>query len=172
MPRAWIMIVCLVFALSPIPGCKGKSQDPTPKADTAQQYSFRKDGDLSVIAKDGTIKAQFDIEIAEHEEDLQRGLKYRESMQDNQGMLFVFDGKQSYGFWMKDTYIPLDMLFIDYEQNIFQIASHTTPFSEEAIEPQGFNKYTLEINAGLVEKLSINEGDKIEWKRTDTSSPR
>jgi len=172
MPRVFILAVCLMCALSPVAGCKGKDQPPAETQDNTPKYSFRKDGELRVIAKDGTQKASFDIEIAEHDEDLQRGLKYRESMQDNQGMLFIFDGKQSYGFWMKDTYIPLDMLFIDYEQNVFQIARDTTPFNEEPLEPNGFNRYTLEINAGLADKLNIIEGDKVEWTRTDSDSPR
>lgn len=172
MPRLWIMVICLITAISPITGCKGKQDAAAPSQDSTPKYTFRKDGELTVYGKDGSQKAKFNIEIADHDEAQQRGLKYRESMRDDEAMLFIFDGKQSYGFWMKDTYIPLDMLFIDYEQNIFQIDAHTTPFSEEPVEPEGYNKYTLEINAGLAEKMNITKGDRIEWTRTSSNSQR
>ena len=172
MPRPMISLLCVLCAVLPIYGCKRESNPPGDSHKNSPVYSFRKDGELVVLDKNGTEKARFDIEIAEHEEALQRGLKYRETMADNQGMLFIFDGKQPYGFWMKDTYMPLDMLFIDYEQSIFQIARNSVPFNEEPIEPDGFNKYTLEIKAGMAEKFNIIEGDKVEWKRTDPSSSR
>lgn len=88
-------------------------------------------------------------------------------MAPEQGMLFVFDGTRSHSFWMQDTYISLDMIFIDYDNNIFNIAENTVPFSTELIEPGGYNKYTLEIIAGSAGRLNIQKGDKIEWKRTN-----
>ena len=142
------------------PEAKMSDSTPVPK------HIFRKDGELVIKGPDGVAKGAFDIEIAESEEALQTGLKYRESMGPNQGMLFIFDGRQSYGFWMQDTYISLDMLFINYENKIFYIAEKTTPFSEDPIEPDGFNLYTLELNAGTCQKLNIQKGDTIEWKRT------
>ena len=143
------------------------SKEPKDKQESSTiSYEFRKDGELSILGKDGEVKASFDIEIVSRKDDVHRGLQFRESMQENQGMLFIFDGKQNYGFWMKDTYIPLDMLFIDYENKIFQIAEDTTPFSEEHIEVVGYNLYTLEVNAGICKKYSINNGDTITWKRT------
>ena len=141
---------------------EAKMSDSTP----APKHIFRKDGELVIKGPDGVVKGAFDIEIAESEEALQTGLKFRESMGPNQGMLFIFDGRQSYGFWVQDTYISLDMLFINYENKIFYIAENTTPFSEDPIEPDGFNLYTLELNAGTCQKLNIQKGDTIEWKRT------
>lgn len=145
--------------------CKGQSE-ATPQDNPPPKYSFRKDGELSILSKDGQLKAEFDIEIVETEAELQRGLKYRESMEPNQGMLFIFDGSRSHSFWMQDTYISLDMLFIDYDNTIFNIAKDTVPFSTDLVEPGGYNKYTLELIAGSTERLSIQKGDKIEWKRT------
>jgi len=157
---ALLLVLLLASALLACrPEAKEKS-DPKPETPI-----FRKDGELSVLGPDGAVKASFDIEIASTEAALQTGLKYRESMQPNQGMLFIFDGRQSYGFWMKGTYMSLDMLFINYENKIFHIAESTTPFSEDPIEPDGFNKYTLELLAGSCQKHNIKTGDTIEWKR-------
>lgn len=134
---------------------------------TKPVYEFRKDGELRILSPNGAEKASFDIEIVSSEDDLMRGLKFRESMEPGQGMLFIFDGMQPHGFWMQDTYIPLDMLFIGSDEVIFQIEENTVPFSEEHINAEAINKYTLEINAGLSAKYNIQKGDRIEWKRID-----
>lgn len=143
--------------------CAPKSESEPDKTG----YRFRKDGELKILSPSGEEKAGFDIEIVIGEEELKRGLKFRESMEESQGMLFIFDGNQSHGFWMQDTYIPLDMLFIDSDGNIFQIVENTVPFSEDNISAEGLNKYTLEINAGLTKKYNIRKGDRIAWKRID-----
>lgn len=156
----FLLTMTLLACFACRPEAKETPEEPKPK------YEFRKDGELVVKAPDGSVKGSFDIEIAQSEEALQRGLKFRESMEPNQGMLFIFDGRQSYGFWMKDTYLSLDMLFINYENEIFYIAENTTPFSEDPIEPDGYNLYTLELIAGTCKRLNIQKGDTIEWKRT------
>jgi uncharacterized membrane protein (UPF0127 family) len=87
-------------------------------------------------------------------------------MEPDQAMLFIFDGKQPYGFWMQDTYLSLDMLFIDEDGTIFQIEPDTPPFSEDLIQAQAVNKYTLEVLAGTCQRLGIEVGDRIAWERT------
>lgn len=159
-----LIITVAIFLTLGLSGmkCSRGSESETEKI----SYSFRKDGELKVLGTDGAEKAAFDIEIVSTEAELMRGLKFRESMAPNQGMLFIFDGIQAHGFWMQDTYLPLDMLFIDNDGVIFQIAQNTVPFSEEHINAEGVNKYTLEILAGLSAKLNIQKGDRIEWKQT------
>lgn len=162
--------LCLMMSLLLLPmvvmTASCRKEDKNNPEDSAPVYQFRKDGELSVLDAQGEVKASFDIEIADTEETRQRGLKYRENMEDNQAMLFIFDGKDSYGFWMEDTYLPLDMLFIDYQDTIYYIEEHTQPFSRETIEPGGLNLYTLEVKAGICEKYKIKAGDKIKWEKT------
>lgn len=156
-------VLTIIMLLVAITLCACKK--PEPVKENTQRYTFRKDGKLSILSPQGEAKASFEIEIAETENTLKQGLKYRETMQPDQAMLFIFDGRQPYGFWMQDTYLPLDMLFIDEEGRIFQIEEHTKPFNEEMIEAEGFNKYTLEVLAGTCKRLGIEVGDSIKWER-------
>ena len=73
---------------------------------------------------------------------------YRESMAENQGMLFDPEGASDTAFWMKNTYIPLDIIFIDINKRISYIVENTVPFSEELIEAPAIYRYVLELNAG------------------------
>jgi uncharacterized membrane protein (UPF0127 family) len=120
---------------------------------------------LEVFGKDNKLKTTFRIEIVESEEDVMRGLKYRESMDDDAGMLFIFETPDIYDFWMQDTYLPLDMLFIASDGTINEIHENAVPFSEERIHPTMIHQYVLEIKAGIVKKTNIQSGDKITWKR-------
>ena len=148
-------------------GCKGENSNDEAQPDSteATKYQFRHDGMLDIVGKDGTIKASFRIEIVEKQEEVMRGLKNRESMEQDQAMLFIFPKIDYYEFWMQDTYLPLDMLFMSADEHIFQIVENAKPFSEERITPEQPNSFVLEINAGLAKKLDIKIGDKISWKR-------
>ncbi|MDY0152182.1 MAG: DUF192 domain-containing protein [Candidatus Cloacimonas sp.] len=158
----YLVSIVLLIALSLVYGCKQEA--PAPVAEKPK-YEFRHDGSLDIISKDGKIKCSFRIEIVEREDEVMRGLKYRESIEPDQGMLFVFGKADLYDFWMQDTYIPLDMLFIDVEETIFQIHENAQPFSEERISPTQANNFVLELNAGTAKKMNIQTGDKISWKR-------
>jgi hypothetical protein len=144
-------------------GCKGKPEMVPQESET--QYQFRHDGMLDIIGQDNKIKTSFKIEIVEKEEEVMRGLKNRESMEPDQAMLFIFPQIDYYEFWMQDTYLPLDMLFMTADETVFQIVENAKPFSEERITPEKPNSYVLEINAGLAKKLKLLVGDKISWKR-------
>ena len=155
-----LVLVSLVLGLC---ACRTKADSAAERE--AEAPKFRHDGVLRVTDADGNLKATFQIEVATTEMELRQGLKFRDSMEDDQAMLFVFDGKEPHGFWMEDTYMPLDMLFIDYTNTIFQIEENTTPFSTDLIDSEGFNLYTLEVKAGTCAKHNITIGDKIEWER-------
>ncbi|MDD2684138.1 MAG: DUF192 domain-containing protein [Candidatus Cloacimonetes bacterium] len=144
----------MIFSLQ---SCKAKS-NPEETIPT-----FRHDGFLKIHSADGTLKAEFDVEIVRKDFELARGLKYRDSIKANQGMLFIFDFADYHSFWMQDTYISLDMLFIDLDNHIVNIAKNTTPFSEEQIFPEAPIKYVLEILAGTADKLNIQKTDKVTW---------
>lgn len=153
----WLLcVLCMLF------GCKkAEPQKPEPTV----KIEFRQDGTLDIANPQGTVKTTFTIEIAEKEEELMQGLKFREKLGDNQGMLFIFEYPDIYEFWMQDTYLPLDMLFIASDGTINYIYENTVPFSEERITPNFTHKFVLEVNAGTVKKYNIQTGDKVTWKR-------
>lgn len=103
----------------------------------------------------------FQVEVVREEADRNRGLMYRRSMAESHGMLFDYDPPQVVGFWMKNTYIPLDIIFIGPDGRIIRIAEQTVPFSLEHIPSGGVTRGVLEINGGLSRKLGIRAGDVV-----------
>jgi len=109
----------------------------------------------------------FDVEVVQKPEELTRGLMERDSMEDNHGMLFVFPESRQYSFWMKDTLIPLDMIWMDYGRNVVHIAHDVPPCEEDpcpTYAPPTDALYVLEINAGLAQRFGITQGDRAEFK--------
>lgn len=109
----------------------------------------------------GKIKASFDVEVARDEHERGRGLMYRKSLGLNAGMLFLFPEPTTPAFWMKNTLIPLDMVFIDEKGLILGIHNRAKPHNLTPISPSGPVKAVLEINGGQAEKLGLRVGDPI-----------
>lgn len=103
----------------------------------------------------------FTVEVVREEKDRNRGLMFRQEMAESAGMLFDYDPPQQISFWMKNTFIPLDIIFIGADGRILNIAEKTTPLSLERLPAAGKARGVLEINGGLSEKLGIKPGDKV-----------
>jgi len=115
--------------------------------------------ELTVLTKDKPV--HFSIELAKTPEQHAKGLMFRESLPDNQGMFFVFEADEPRSFWMKNTLIPLDIIFINKDFIITGI-SHAIPCTHDPCTIyNGTGKYVLEINAGLSQKYNISVGDRI-----------
>lgn len=115
---------------------------------------------LVIESRDGR-KLSFRVGVARSKFELQHGLKYRLSMPADEGMLFDFAREMRVGMWMKNTYISLDMIFIDGDGIIVDIAKSTTPQSEEPIAPDREVLAILEINGGLSDRFGIRIGDRV-----------
>ncbi len=100
-------------------------------------------------------------EIADKKEDQITGLMYRKAMGADEGMLFVYEVVQDITMWMKNTVLPLDMVFISSDGRISHIAYSAQPFALDIIPSNGPAKAVLEINAGIADKLGIKVGDKV-----------
>jgi len=107
-------------------------------------------------------QAAFSVEIADNDETRARGLMYRKSMPEFSGMLFVFDRPQHAQFWMKNTFIPLDMLFIDASGVVRRIKQNATPHSTAIIDGGEGVKAVLEVNGGVAARLGIGPGTQIQ----------
>jgi hypothetical protein len=105
----------------------------------------------------------FAIEVAETDEQKQRGLMFRRSLPENGGMLFPYSPPQEITMWMKNTYISLDMVFITSNGVVLRVAESTEPFSEAIIASEGNAAAVLEVIAGTARRLRIKPGDKVEY---------
>jgi len=103
----------------------------------------------------------FTVEVARTDEDRARGLMFRTELAAGAGMLFIFARPAPVVMWMKNTYLPLDMLFIDGERRIVRIAAATTPLSETRIPSGGPVAAVLEVAAGVAARLGIGVGDRV-----------
>ncbi len=131
-----------------------------------ESITFSKEGELSVIdPKTEQIKASFEVELAETPYETQTGLMYRASMEESQGMLFIFPDVTVHSFYMKNTEFSLDIIFIDENLNIVSFQKNAKPFDENGLSSIFPIKYVLEINAGLSDRLGLAVGDRISYTR-------
>jgi len=103
----------------------------------------------------------FTVEIADTEQARERGLMFRKELPPGRGMLFDFQREQQVGFWMKNTLIPLDMIFIDGRGRIVSIAQDAKPMSEDVIMSGGQVRAVLEVDGGTARRLGIAPGDRV-----------
>jgi uncharacterized membrane protein (UPF0127 family) len=103
----------------------------------------------------------FEVEVMRTDADRARGLMERRFLPADRGMLFDFESDQPVAMWMKNTYIPLDMVFIDHSGTVRNIAANTEPLSERTLSSEGPVRAVLEINAGTSAKIGLKPGDKV-----------
>lgn len=106
---------------------------------------------------------RFRVEVAATPQEQARGLMFRTQMGADEGMIFPLDRVRMASFWMKNTVIPLDIIFIGPDNRIVNIAAMTTPYSEESIPSIAPVKAVLELNGGRAAELGIGPGDLVDW---------
>jgi uncharacterized membrane protein (UPF0127 family) len=114
---------------------------------------------LEIASKTGVHS--FSVEVVDNDADRAKGLMFRKSLPEGTGMLFDFKTEQDVAFWMKNTYIPLDMIFIRADGRILRIAENTEPMSTKQIPSRGPVLAVLEVIAGTARKLGIAPGDRV-----------
>jgi uncharacterized membrane protein (UPF0127 family) len=117
---------------------------------------------VSIAAKQGR-EITFTVEIADTPAKREMGLQYRRELALDRGMIFLFPREEPQSFWMKNTPIPLDMIFISAEQKIVGIVENTAPFSLQARSVSASSKYVLEINGGLSRRYGFAAGDRVRF---------
>lgn len=128
------------------------------------KIEFKHEGNLQLIDSLGTVKRNLKIELADNDFERQTGLMYRKKLDTNKGMLFIFDDIRVRSFYMKNTYIPLDIIYIDSNNIILSIIKNAEPLNQKSLPSEGPVKYVLEINAGLSDLWDLQPGDKINYK--------
>ncbi len=140
--------------------------DPKEKIKNIREPQFKKEGELEFISKDNKQQLKkIDIELAENDEERMQGLMYRRSMDDTKGMLFIFEQEENQSFWMKNTVIPLDIMYVNSKMEIVKIFKNTIPFSEKSLPSEKPAIYVVEVNGGYCDKYGIKEGDIIRFEK-------
>ncbi len=116
---------------------------------------------LVILSSKGTQR--FTVEVAATPQQQEAGLMFRKSLADNGGMLFPMDPPRTASFWMKNTLIPLDMLFIRTDGTIAFIGANTVPYSREPVSAGVPVAAVLELRGGRAAELGIKEGDVVQW---------
>ncbi|HEV8718674.1 MAG TPA: DUF192 domain-containing protein [Candidatus Binatia bacterium] len=103
------------------------------------------------------------VEIADTPQKRSFGLMYRRDLPESHGMLFLFPREELLSFWMKNTPLPLDIIFINVDHTIVSIAQDTTPFSEKPLPSGSPAKFVLEVNGGFCRRHGVTVGDRVEF---------
>jgi len=148
-----VLIIVLVFVLN-------NCQDETTNM---HYYTFKKEGELTFVDSTETPIIKIDIEIADNDYERQLGLMNRQSMEEMQGMLFIFPQERYQSFWMLNTLFSLDIIFVNSNKEIVTIHKETTPLSEQSYPSTEPAQYVVEVNAGFCDRHNIKLGDKIFW---------
>lgn len=148
--RAMLAAFALTVAL-PLAGCAG--------GDTQSEAAAT----ISVTVAMADKSYRFDVEVARTIEEQRQGLMFRTNLPADGGMLFVYDKPQIASFWMKNTVIPLDMIFIRVDGSIDRIAENTIPESLEPVASGGEVAAVLEVAGGTAARLGIDESATVTW---------
>lgn len=115
----------------------------------------------SLVVETDSGAHPFTVELAISPDERGRGLMFRQSMDSDAGMLFDFGVDDVVTMWMKNTYISLDMVFIEADGTVYRIARDTTPFSTEIVSSKGPVRAVLELNAGTADSIGLKRGDVV-----------
>jgi len=131
---------------------------------------FQQEGALQFLdAQTDSILATIAIEIAEDDLERERGLMWRRNMEADQGMLFIMERSEPQSFWMLNTFLSLDIIFVDEQRRIVSIAANTKPESLAPVRSTGPARYVVEVLGGFCAERGIEAGDRIQWERKSES---
>lgn len=160
-----LRISLAVLILGTFSSCK---EEKTTKTEDKVIVSFKKEGSLTIKkANTDSIIKTIAIEIADNDYETQTGLMYRTKLETNHGMLFIFPYEDYRNFYMKNTKIPLDIIYLNKELKIISFQKNAKPFDETSLPSEAPAMYVLEINAGLSDEWQLAKGDLVSFTRTN-----
>ncbi|MEL0251044.1 MAG: DUF192 domain-containing protein [Novosphingobium sp.] len=154
-------------ALALIAGCSPGAADagtkPTAQAAAAAVHPVSGLQIEPVKITSGKTAHVFKSEVARTSAEQAKGLMFRTEIGDDEGMIFLRNPPDVAAFWMRNTVIPLDIIFVGLDRRIMNIAANARPYDETPLPAAGPTLAVLEINGGLAAKLGIKPGDKVDW---------
>lgn len=166
--RAFLYSLLLPVSLL-VPACSPQAADNAPVPSTsraATQTAVHPVSGLQVIPLTVTTPRgphAFRVEVARTPAEQAKGLMFRTEMGADEGMLFPYDQPHVLSFWMRNTVLSLDLVFIDEQRRIINIAENAVPYSEQSILSDAPGIAVLELNGGRARELGIVAGNKVEW---------
>jgi uncharacterized protein len=162
-----IMIILFSSSLA-IGSCQKEPENikfDTSNQKDASKTQFKKQGEVYFQDSLRALVKKIDVEIADGDNERHLGLMYRESMNEDQGMLFMFPSEEPQSFYMKNTVLPLDIIYVSSKKQIVKIYKNAVPYSETSLPSLKPCQYVVEVNAGFTDKFKIKEGSYIDWRR-------
>ncbi len=156
-----ILLACLPL-LGLLAACSTEKPPPV-----LVDIPFTAQGTLDFVRDDGTVLRSIDIEFAETDSARARGLMNRRQLTLGQGMLFLFPDETNRRFWMANTPIPLDIIFVDADSQVVNIVKRTHPFSQENVLSTGPAQYVVEVRGGFSDRYGLTEAMRIRWRRKE-----
>jgi len=161
-----IVIVIMAIVFNPNREVPRMIQNQRPSQSTAyNDPDFTKQGELTFLKADSTVITKIDIQVADDDALRERGLMYRRQMELNHGMLFIFEDEDLRSFWMKNTYLPLDIVYLSARKKIVRIHENVATLNEQPIPSDFPAKYVVEVNAGFCALYNIQVGDGMTFSR-------
>jgi uncharacterized membrane protein (UPF0127 family) len=162
--RRWIIGIISILVIAAIVMI-AMPKKPHDSVSDSSAPMFKKQGTLTFLGAEKKQITTIDIEISDNDSKREVGLMGRPTMEERQGMLFIFEQAQFQSFWMHDCYFPEDMIFVDANGIIKTIHKNTTPFSDQTYQSTAPVIYVLEVIGGFTDKYNVSVGDRVEWKR-------
>jgi len=143
---------------------KKSPNTPQPTTSKASSLNFKKEGTLTFLKADGSTPIQLiDIEVAATDQERQQGMMHRRFMSEGTGMLFLSDRDEPQSFWMKNTYVALDIIYIKSDKTIVSMQKNAQPLSETSLPSSEDAQYVLEVPGGYCDTQGIGIGDKVDF---------
>lgn len=178
--RQLTFIAAFALAASAWPGagCSGKATSAVPPTEpegsgATEQMPPTLPRAQVILEPPGREPVTFEVEVANEDRTRQRGLMFRRQMDANAGMLFLFDEQEHMSFWMHNTYLALDMVFITEAMRVLGVVENAEPQTDDPREVEGDSKYVLELNAGVARQYGIGPGVLVRFVGVPrTAEPR
>lgn len=139
------------------------TQTPARNADPSGPSNDSIRGPHVVIRVDGRAPVSVTTEVARTEDERNRGLMHRRELGPMAGMIFVFRQSEPLTFWMRNTFLPLDMIFIKADRRVLGVVENATPMTDDPRRVEGDSQYVLEVNAGFAARHGIRAGTVIDF---------
>ncbi len=170
---SWVVVFLILFGSIAYYYTQKKNEkiitEKSNNVTAVEEPKFIIGGTVSFYKGDSLIK-KIEVEIADDENEKAQGLMYRKSMGENVGMIFLFDEEKDQSFWMKNTFLALDIMYIAKDWKVVSIQEYAIPYNETALPSDAPAQYVVEVNAGFSDRYKIGKGTRIEFKKLETKA--